>query len=105
MGSLMAIFESYAKGDGDNKTLSKSELKSMMEKELPELMKTAKNPEEVNKILGSLDAGGDSLVDFHEFMAFVCAMTCACYMLGIQHIPWSDFQQEEEAKHTAALCL
>lgn len=39
MESLIMIFHSYAKEDGDGKTLSKKELKKLVENELPSFLK------------------------------------------------------------------
>ncbi|KAI1888304.1 hypothetical protein AGOR_G00183640 [Albula goreensis] len=78
---LMDSFDKYSGAEGNKSTLSKSELKTMMEKELPTFMKGAKNQVEVDKLMKALDHNGDSEVDFNEFIILIGAMTCACHDL------------------------
>ncbi|CAK6965279.1 protein S100-P-like [Scomber scombrus] len=79
MAILMKTFDTYAAADGNKGSLSKGEAKTMLEKELPGLLKAAKNQAEVDKLLGGLDFNGDSEVDFSEFVVLVAALTCACH--------------------------
>ncbi|XP_061108496.1 protein S100-P-like [Conger conger] len=79
MAILMQTFDKYAGVEGNKGTLTKSELKTMMEKELPALIKNAKSQVEVDKLMKALDHNGDSEVDFNEFIILVAAMTCACH--------------------------
>uniref|UniRef100_A0AAQ4RSE6 EF-hand domain-containing protein n=1 Tax=Gasterosteus aculeatus aculeatus TaxID=481459 RepID=A0AAQ4RSE6_GASAC len=82
MAMLMKTFDTYAAGEGSKDTLSKAEVKTLLEKELPGLLKSAKNPGEVDKLFKSLDFNGDSEVDFSEFVVMVAALTCACHDRG-----------------------
>ncbi|XP_046905259.1 protein S100-P-like [Hypomesus transpacificus] len=79
MAILMRTFDMYAGAEGSKATLSKGEVKTMMEKELPSLLKGAKNQGEVDKLMKALDHNGDSEVDFSEFVVLVAALTCACH--------------------------
>ncbi|KAM4565031.1 protein S100-P-like [Fundulus diaphanus] len=79
MATLIQTFDKYASADGKRATLSKAEVKTLMENELPGLLKAAKNPEEVDKLLKSLDSNGDAEVDFQEFVFLVAALTCAAH--------------------------
>ncbi|XP_026208938.1 protein S100-P [Anabas testudineus] len=79
MAILMKVFDTYAAGEGKPDTLTKGEAKTLLEKELPGLLKAAKNQEEVDKMLKGLDFNGDSEVDFSEFVVLVAALTCACH--------------------------
>ncbi|XP_044136811.1 protein S100-P-like [Bufo gargarizans] len=72
---LINVFDQYASTEGNKDTLSKGELKTMMEKELPGLMKNAKGKDERGQLLKDLDKNGESQVDFQEFMTFVGALT------------------------------
>ncbi|XP_072232539.1 protein S100-P-like [Leuresthes tenuis] len=73
---LLHTFDKYASSDGKTGTLSKKEMKTMIEKELPILLQGAKNQEEADKLLSDLDLNGDSEVDFTEFVTIVAALTC-----------------------------
>ncbi|XP_041821411.1 protein S100-P-like [Chelmon rostratus] len=79
MAILMKTFDTYAASEGSKDSLSKAEVKTLLEKELPGLIKEAKNQEEVDNLLKGLDFNGDSEVDFSEFVVMVAALTCACH--------------------------
>ncbi|XP_028285200.1 protein S100-P-like [Parambassis ranga] len=79
MAIMMKTFDKYAATEGKKDTLTKGEVKTLLEKELPGLLQAAKNPGEVDKLMKSLDFNGDSEVDFSEFVVLVAAMTCAAH--------------------------
>uniref|UniRef100_A0A4X2LTZ6 Protein S100-P n=2 Tax=Vombatus ursinus TaxID=29139 RepID=A0A4X2LTZ6_VOMUR len=79
MGMLIDVFDRYAGTDGNKETLTKGELKTLMEKEFPNFVKNGKNNEVVDKLFADLDNNGDSQVDFNEFVVFVAALTSACH--------------------------
>ncbi|KAM7420856.1 hypothetical protein PAMA_015186 [Pampus argenteus] len=84
MESLIVIFHRYADEDGDGKTLSKKELKKLVENELPTFLKTQNNPKTVDCILKDLDQNKDQKLDFEEFLPLVAGLSMACekcYML------------------------
>ncbi|KAA8591641.1 protein S100-A1 [Etheostoma spectabile] len=84
MESLIKIFHRYADEDGDATTLTKKELKKLMEAELPTFLKTQKNPKAVDSILKDLDQNKDDKLDFEEFLPLVVGLSMACekcYML------------------------
>ncbi|XP_044152111.1 protein S100-P-like [Bufo gargarizans] len=76
INQIIAVFDQYASTEGNKDTLSKGDLKTMMEKELPGLMKNAKANDEWGQLLKDLDKNGDSEVDFKEFIIFIAAITC-----------------------------
>nr|XP_046254880.1 protein S100-A10b [Scatophagus argus] len=78
MESLIVIFHRYAVQDGDGKTLSKKELKKLIEEELPTFMKTQKNPKTVDCIMKDLDLNKDDKLDFEEFLPLVVGLSMAC---------------------------
>ncbi|XP_029943807.1 protein S100-P-like [Salarias fasciatus] len=79
MSILMNVFDTYAGADGKPDSLSKTETKTLLQKELPGLLQAAKNQGEVDKLLQGLDFNGDAEVDFGEFVVMVAAITCACH--------------------------
>ncbi|XP_049439233.1 protein S100-A1-like [Epinephelus fuscoguttatus] len=84
MESLIMVFHRYAKEDGDEKTLTKKELKKLLETELPSFLKAQKNPKTVDCILKDLDQNKDDKLDFEEFLPLVVGLSMACekcYML------------------------
>ncbi|XP_045901165.1 protein S100-A10b [Micropterus dolomieu] len=84
METLIKIFHRYADEDGDGKTLSKKELKKLVETELPTFLKSQSNPKTVDSILKDLDQNKDDKLDFEEFLPLVAGLSMACeklYML------------------------
>ncbi|GAB5570970.1 protein S100-P [Panthera pardus] len=79
MGMIIDVFARYAGAEGNKQSLTKGELKTLMEKELPGFLQNKRDRDAVDKLLKDLDANGDAEVDFNEFMVFVAALTAACH--------------------------
>ncbi|XP_050804087.1 protein S100-P [Gopherus flavomarginatus] len=79
MGMIIDVFDKYSRAEGNKQTLTKGELKTLLEKELPNFLSSGKDKEAVDKLFKGLDENGDSEVDFNEFVIFVAAMTCCCH--------------------------
>ncbi|EAW82384.1 protein S100-P [Pongo pygmaeus] len=79
MGMIIDVFSRYSGSEGSTQTLTKGELKVLMEKELPGFLQSGKDKDAVDKLLKDLDANGDAQVDFSEFIVFVAAITSACH--------------------------
>ncbi|ELK06517.1 protein S100-P [Pteropus alecto] len=77
MGMIIDVFARYSGDEGNKQTLTKGELKVLMEKELPGFLQSGKEKDAVGKLLKDLDANGDSEVDFSEFIVLVAALTTA----------------------------
>ncbi|CAL8298057.1 unnamed protein product [Lota lota] len=78
MESLIMVFHRYASRDGKNGTLSRRELRELMENELSGFLKSQKDPAAVDKIMKDLDTNGDGQVDFEEFVSLVVGLSIAC---------------------------
>ncbi|XP_006128283.1 protein S100-P [Pelodiscus sinensis] len=79
MGMIIDVFDKYSGAEGNKRTLTKGELKTLLEKELPNFLSSVKDKEIVDKLFKGLDENGDSEVDFNEFVIFVATMTCCCH--------------------------
>ncbi|XP_041258982.1 protein S100-P [Onychostruthus taczanowskii] len=79
MGMTIAVFDQYARTDGNRQTLSKAELKTLLEKELPNFLASGEDKNAIDKVFKNLDENGDSQVDFKEFVIFVASLTCCCH--------------------------
>ncbi|XP_045690325.1 protein S100-P [Phyllostomus hastatus] len=79
MALIIEVFSQYAGADGNARSLSKGEMKVLLEKELPGFLQSGRDKEAVDKLLKDLDANGDATVDFNEFIVFVAAITSACH--------------------------
>lgn len=79
MGMIIDVFARYSGAEGNKQSLTKGELKVLMEKELPGFLQSGRDKNTVDKLLKDLDANGDAEVDFNEFIVFVAALTSACH--------------------------
>ncbi|XP_075565873.1 protein S100-P [Pelecanus crispus] len=79
MGMTIAVFDKYAKSDGNRQTLTKAELKTLLEQELPNFLSSGKDKDAIDKVFKNLDDNGDAQVDFKEFVIFVAALTSCCH--------------------------
>uniref|UniRef100_W5MJT4 Protein S100 n=1 Tax=Lepisosteus oculatus TaxID=7918 RepID=W5MJT4_LEPOC len=86
METLITVFHRYADKDGDSNTLSKRELKELMEKELSSFLKSQKDPGAIDKIMRDLDQNGDGQVSFEEFVSLVVGLSIACEQCYQLHI-------------------
>nr|XP_004656170.1 protein S100-P [Jaculus jaculus] len=86
IGIIISVFNRYATNKVSKRSLTKAELKSLIQKELPCLMQTRKDTKDLEKLLKDLDSNKDTQVDFNEFIAFVAALTSACH----HHFPWKN---------------
>ncbi|XP_006014057.1 protein S100-P-like [Latimeria chalumnae] len=84
MGTLVIVFNKYAASEGKKDSLSKAELKTLLEKEMPRFIANAKNKDIVDKLMKDLDMNGDSEVDFKEYIIFVAALSCAFHNICMQ---------------------
>ncbi|XP_052000489.1 protein S100-A10b [Xyrauchen texanus] len=78
METLIVVFHRYADKEGSSATLSRKELKQLMETELSSFLKSQRDPAAVDKILKDLDSNGDGEVNFEEFVALVVGLSIAC---------------------------
>ncbi|CAH2299768.1 S100-P [Pelobates cultripes] len=74
MVMIMDVFDRYACTEGNKTTLTKGEMKTLVEKELPGIFSAAKEKDASDKLLKDLDENGDCEVDFQEFAIFVVAL-------------------------------
>uniref|UniRef100_A0A3Q3XFH6 Protein S100 n=1 Tax=Mola mola TaxID=94237 RepID=A0A3Q3XFH6_MOLML len=79
MALLISSFSKYAGKDGNALTLSKAELKDLLQNELAELLGKANDKAAVDRIFSDLDVNKDNSVDFSEFGRMVFCLTVLCH--------------------------
>ncbi|XP_059206238.1 ictacalcin-like [Centropristis striata] len=79
MALLIESFSKYAAKDGDSHSLTKGELKELLQTELGGLLGKANDKEAVDKIFNSLDTNKDNKVDFAEFNNMIGCLTVMCH--------------------------
>ncbi|CAN9503736.1 unnamed protein product [Ophioblennius macclurei] len=75
MALLLGVFNKYAGKEGDSDTLTKTELKDLLQNELKELLGKAKDNSAIDTIFEELDRDTDNKVDFKEFGTFILSLT------------------------------
>ncbi|KAB5517933.1 hypothetical protein PHYPO_G00173280 [Pangasianodon hypophthalmus] len=89
MESLILVFHRYASREGNTNTLSRRELRELMENELSNFLRSQKDPGTVDKIMRDLDTNRDGEVSFEEFVSLVVGLSIACeqcYQLHLKKI-------------------
>ncbi|XP_038579878.1 ictacalcin-like [Micropterus salmoides] len=79
MELLIKAFSKYAGKEGDKNTLSKAELKELLQNELGCLLGKASDKAAVDHIFKELDKNQDNSVDFEEFGRMVFCLTVMCH--------------------------
>ncbi|XP_006788062.1 ictacalcin-like [Neolamprologus brichardi] len=78
MTQLITAFHKYSGKEGDKLTLSKGELKDLLQNELGDIFGKANDKAEIDKIFKNLDANADGTVDFQEYVTLVACITMIC---------------------------
>uniref|UniRef100_A0A2K6ER78 EF-hand domain-containing protein n=1 Tax=Propithecus coquereli TaxID=379532 RepID=A0A2K6ER78_PROCO len=76
--TVIDVFYKYTKQDGECGTLSKDELKELLEKEFRPILKNPDDPDTVEVIMHMLDRDHDRRLDFTEFLLMVFKLAMAC---------------------------
>ncbi|XP_020795401.1 protein S100-G-like [Boleophthalmus pectinirostris] len=79
VGDLKKAFDEYAGREGDPNTLTKRELKAMIQDKMGPALKDAKCPDKLDKIFECMDKNGDGEVDFAEFMQAIGMLMSAVH--------------------------
>ncbi|XP_071764421.1 ictacalcin-like [Centroberyx gerrardi] len=78
MALLISSFHKYSGKEGDKYSLTKVELKELLESELGEMLGKASDKASVDRLFKDLDSNKDNTVDFKEFVTMVCCLTVMC---------------------------
>ncbi|XP_030267200.1 ictacalcin-like [Sparus aurata] len=76
---VIETFRKYSGREGDPTTLTKAELKELLQNELGELVGKAPDKAAVDRIFSDLDSNQDNLVDFAEFGRMFICLTTMCH--------------------------
>ncbi|XP_067328754.1 uncharacterized protein [Anolis sagrei] len=78
LGVLVCTFQRYCRKDGERHTLSRKQLKALLEEELPSLRCLRLRDSTLEELMATLDKDRDGQVSFPEFVRFVAA-TCTFF--------------------------
>ncbi|NXE15413.1 M126 protein, partial [Lophotis ruficrista] len=95
MDVIIDVFHQYSRREGDRDTLTKRELKLMIEKQLANYLKHVKNKATIDEIMKDLDINKDAQISFCETMLLVTRVTIATH----EHLHEVEDQQQQQHKH------
>ncbi|XP_044304387.1 protein S100-A4-like [Varanus komodoensis] len=75
---IVSTFHKYSSKEGDKYKLNKSELKDLLQRELPGFAGKKKDEATFQRIMSNLDANQDNEVDFQEYAVFLACIAMAC---------------------------
>ncbi|XP_072338521.1 protein S100-A1-like [Scyliorhinus torazame] len=82
MQNLMDVFYQYV--EGDKCTLTRAQMKSLVDTELNQLIKNKNNIESFDKMMRDLDFDGDGEMNFEEFVSFIASLMFSCNEIYVQ---------------------
>ncbi|XP_069734671.1 protein MRP-126-like [Phaenicophaeus curvirostris] len=95
MDVIIDVFHQYSRREGDRDTLTKQELKLMIEKQLANYLRHVKNKATIDEIMKDLDVNKDAQISFSEVMMLVIRVTIATH----EHLHDVEDQQHQQHKH------
>ncbi|NWX11416.1 M126 protein, partial [Aegotheles bennettii] len=94
MDVIIDAFHQYSRREGDRDTLSKAELKLLIEKQLANYLRHVKNKATIDEIMKDLDINKDEQISFCEMMLLITRVTIATH----EHLHEVEDQQHQH-KH------
>ncbi|XP_071583059.1 protein MRP-126-like [Heliangelus exortis] len=79
MNVIIDVFHQYSRREGDRDTLTKKELKLLIEKQLVNYLKNVKNKATIDEIMKDLDINKDAQISFCEVMLLITRVTIATH--------------------------
>ncbi|NXO15483.1 M126 protein, partial [Oriolus oriolus] len=98
MDVIIDVFHQYSRREGDRDTLTKQELKLMIEKQLANYLKHVKNKATIDQIMKDLDLNKDAQISFGEMMLLVTRVTCATHE-HLHEVEDQQHQQHQQHQH------
>ncbi|NXG22011.1 M126 protein, partial [Grallaria varia] len=94
MDVIIDVFHQYSRREGDRDTLTKKELKLLIEKQMANYLKHVKNKATLDEIMKDLDVNKDAQISFCEVMLLIVRVTIATH----EHLHEVEDQQHQH-KH------
>ncbi|XP_010164632.1 protein MRP-126-like, partial [Antrostomus carolinensis] len=95
MDLIIDVFHHYSRREGDRDTLTKKELKLLIEKQLANYLKHVKNKVTIDEIMKDLDVNRDEQISFSEMMLLVTRVTIATH----EHLHEVEDQKHQHHHH------
>ncbi|XP_054038980.1 LOW QUALITY PROTEIN: protein MRP-126-like [Rissa tridactyla] len=96
MDVIIDVFHQYSRREGDRDTLTKNELKLLIEKQLVNYLRHVRNKATIDQIMKDLDTNRDAQICFSEVMLLITRVTIATH----EHLhDVEDQQQQQKQQH------
>uniref|UniRef100_A0A8C8BR83 S100 calcium binding protein A12 n=1 Tax=Otus sunia TaxID=257818 RepID=A0A8C8BR83_9STRI len=95
MDVIIDVFHQYSRREEDRDTLTKKELKLLIEKQLANYLKHVKSRATIDEIMKDLDINKDAQISFCEAMLLIIRVTIATH----EHLHEVEDQQQHHHKH------
>ncbi|XP_061215541.1 protein MRP-126-like [Neopsephotus bourkii] len=95
MDVIIDVFHQYSRREGDRDTLTKTELKLLIEKQLANYLKHVRSKATIDEIMKDLDMNKDAQLSFSEVMLLITRVTIATH----EHLHDVENQQQQQHKH------
>ncbi|NXC49113.1 M126 protein, partial [Penelope pileata] len=92
MDVIIDVFHQYSRREGDRDTLTRKELKLMIEKQLANYLKHVKSQATIDQIFKDLDSNKDEQLSFGEVMRLIVHVTVATH----EHLHVCEDQQHQQ---------
>ncbi|NWI33292.1 M126 protein, partial [Sula dactylatra] len=95
MDVIIDVFHQYSRREGDRDTLTKNELRLLIEKQLVNYLRHVKNKATIDQIMTDLDINKDQQISFCEVMLLITRVTIATH----EHLHDVEDQQQQQQQH------
>ncbi|XP_075031966.1 protein MRP-126-like [Calonectris borealis] len=99
MDVIIDVFHQYSRREGDRDTLTKHELKLLIEKQLANYLRHVKNRATIDEIMKDLDVNKDEQISFCEMMLLITRVTIATHEHLHEVEDQQQQQQQQQHKH------
>ncbi|KFW65871.1 Protein MRP-126, partial [Pygoscelis adeliae] len=101
MDIIIDVFHQYSRREGNRDTLTKKELKLLIEQQLVNYLKLVKDKATIDEIMKDLDINKDAQISFSEVMLLIIRVTIAAHehLHDIEDQQQQQQQQQQQLKH------
>ncbi|KAF1675196.1 M126 protein, partial [Pygoscelis papua] len=92
MDIIIDVFHQYSRREGNRDTLTKKELKLLIEQQLVNYLKLVKDRATIDEIMKDLDINKDAQISFSEVMLLIIRVTIAAH----EHLHDIEDQQQQQ---------
>ncbi|NWH46225.1 M126 protein, partial [Fregata magnificens] len=101
MDVIIDVFHQYSRREEDRDTLTKKELKLLIEKQLVNYLRHVKSKATIDQIMNDLDVNKDAQISFCEVMLLITRVTIATHehLHDVEDQQQQQQQQQQQHKH------